>query len=193
MCDFNFKNLPTSSPYQTTNVRMANSNSLHSLAGIGRGNVAETTAGERAIWPAPAGATLPSPAQAGILDGFPWEIPDKGTRQPYISCLPLCLEPFYSATITHATGCKGALAIVKLTSARNNSSDPSCFSFKNRGQLATCHSLLILLVSLFGSTLMLPCVLRYMCGTRVRYLDNKFKNVGHHRGEKKDLFLPKSN
>lgn len=30
----------------------------------------------------PTGAALLSPAQGGILDGFPWEIPDRGIRQP---------------------------------------------------------------------------------------------------------------
>lgn len=30
----------------------------------------------------PAGAALLSPAQGGILDGYPWEIPGKGIRQP---------------------------------------------------------------------------------------------------------------
>lgn len=114
--------------------------------------------GRGTIWPAPAGATLPSPARGGILDGFPWEIPDKGTRQPngqtfHASHSVLGLNCV--ATTTRTTGCKGVLAIVTVqpTGPGNNGYAPNCFSCKNRWQLATCHSPLVHLLSSLASNI----------------------------------------
>lgn len=151
VCDFHCHSMPTSSPHQTTNVHSANSNSLHRLAGHWERECCWNNSwGKKPSEQPPLESHFHHLLRQESLMGFRGKYQTKARDSHSFHASH---SVFFTVPPPHATGCKGALVIatVKLSCARNNSQAPSRFGCKNSGQLATCHSLLILLVSLFGS------------------------------------------
>lgn len=173
--------------YQTTNVRMANSNSLHRLAGTARGNVAETTAGERNH------LTSPRWSHTSITCSGrnPWWVSVGNTRQRHETAIHFMPPTLSRAFLQchHHTQQDVKVPwpqwnwLVRETIARIQVASVSRIGASWQPVIHFSFSLSLYL----GPTLVLPCVLMYMCGTRVEYLDNPFKNVGHRSEDGQDI------